>query len=365
MKLFWYVSHPGSYNRSSNKLFTDHFQSTGLTGYIGGDFLYVISKSHPEWQVSSLFRSATRAEPVLQSYSQVRAVSGDLESSALIEEEASKADVVYHFASCDHIGSAKAIAAGLARRKSDKPRYWIHTSGCMILALDALQTRAYGKYLEKEFNDWEGVQELVIIPDSAPHRQADKIVLAAASDHVKTAIVCPSTLYGEGRGEGNPRSMQINEVVRIFLMLGEAFKVEGANVWHEIHVQDLTDLYIRLGESTVNGEPATWNEKGYYLSENGSFAWGDICQAIAEIGHEKGYLKSPNAVSLSSSEVASIWPRFNSFMGCSSRGQAIRGKNLLGWKPHHPSLREGIARIIDQEAEMLSLAKDGLKKSEF
>lgn len=233
----------------------------------------------------------------------------------------------------------------------------------MILALEALQSRAYGKNLEKEFNDWEGVQELVTLPDSAPHRQVDKIVLAAASEHVKTAIVCPPTVYGESRGEGNPRSMQINEVVGLFLRRGEAFKVDkGANIWHEVHVQDLTDLYVKLGESTVTGEPATWNEKGYYLSENGGFAWGDICQAIAGIAYMKGYIKSPNAASLSPSEVASIWPRFNSFIGCSSRGQAIRGKKLLGWKPHRPSLREDLARIIDHDFELLDLTKGSLKE---
>ena len=157
--------------------------------------------------------------------------------------------------------------------------------------------------------------------------------------------------------------MQINEVVGLFLRRGEAFKVDkGANIWHEVHVQDLTDLYVKLGESTVTGEPATWNEKGYYLSENGGFAWGDICQAIADIAYMKGYIKSPNAASLSPSEVASIWPRFNSFIGCSSLGQAIRGKKLLGWKPHRPSLREDLARIIDHEFELLDLTKGSLKE---
>lgn len=337
-----------------------------MTGYIGGDFLHAISQSHPEWQVSGLFRTAIKAEPVLKQYPQVRAVYGDLDSSDVIEEESSKADVVYHFASCDHTGSAKAIAAGLARRKSERPGYWIHTSGCMILALEALQTRAFGKNMDKVSNDWEGVQELVTLPDPAPHRPVDKIVLAAASDHVKTAIVCPPTVYGEGRGGGNPRSMQINDVVSLFLKRGEGFKVEeGANIWHEIHVQDLTDLYVKLGESCVNGEPATWNEEGYYLSENGSFAWGDICQAIAEIGHQKGYLKSADAISLSPSEVASIWPRFNFFIGCSSRGEAIRGKKLLGWKPYRPSFREDLARMIDHEVDLLGLAKVGQESSEL
>jgi hypothetical protein len=137
----------------------------------------------------------------------------------------------------------------------------------MILALESLQKRAFGRYTEKQFDDWERVDELVSLPDQAPHRQVDKIVLAAASDHVKTAIVCPPTVYGLSRGIGNPRSMQINMAVRLFLLHGQAFQVnEGRNIWHEVYVQDLTDLYVVLGEvATTEGSPATWNDKAIIL----------------------------------------------------------------------------------------------------
>jgi hypothetical protein len=149
----------------------------------------------------------TRVELGLAKLPQVRAVYNDLKSTDFIEEGASDAGGVYHFASCDHVDSAKAIAAGLAGRKFDRPGYWIHTSTGMVIALESIQKRAFGKYRAKEFNDWEGVDEVISLSDLAPHRQVDKIVLEAVSDHVRIAIVCPLRVCGSSRVVVNLRSM--------------------------------------------------------------------------------------------------------------------------------------------------------------
>lgn len=57
-----------------------------------------------------------------------------------------------------------------------------------------------GTWSEKQYNDLEGVGELTSLPDRAFHRNVDKLVLGVAEEHgdkVKTAIVCPPTIYGE------------------------------------------------------------------------------------------------------------------------------------------------------------------------
>jgi hypothetical protein len=51
----------------------------------------------------------------------------------------------------------------------------------------------------KIFDDWDGVKEIVSIPDHAFHRDVDKIVLEAAGSHVdvlRAAIISPVTVYG-------------------------------------------------------------------------------------------------------------------------------------------------------------------------
>ena len=98
-------------------------------------------------------------------------VYGTLDDSAVLEEEAEKADVVLHFASSDHVGGAEAIARGLKKReKSGKGAHWIHTSGTDILLLQS------GEEVPKEgvkgFDDWDGIRELTDRPGNAssPHR---------------------------------------------------------------------------------------------------------------------------------------------------------------------------------------------------
>ena len=56
-----------------------------------------------------------------------------------------------------------------------------------------------GENSDKVFNDLEGVDELVNLPSEAFPRNVDEIVLNSGTQHadsVKTAIVCPPTIYG-------------------------------------------------------------------------------------------------------------------------------------------------------------------------
>lgn len=275
----------------------------------------------------------------------------------LIQEEASKADIIYHFANCDHEPSAHAIAKGLAQRESDKPGFWIHTSGTMILATETIRSKAFGDRLEKVFDDWKNVDELTSQPDDAAHRVVDKIVLAAASGKVKTAIVCPPAIYGPGRGPDNKRSVQIYEATRLFLQRKKAFQVgKGQNIWHQVHVQDLSDLYLLLGEAAANGgSPATWNDQGYYLAENGPFVWGEMLESVAKIAHKKNLLPTDSLETISFDEADSMRSRMGLLVGTNSRGVSERGKRLLGWKPKERLLKEELADIVELEARTLGM----------
>lgn len=292
-------------------------------------------------------------------YPTVRLVYGDLDAVETIEEAAANADIVYHFANCDHEPSARAIAKGLARRQGDEPGYWIHTSGTLILGHETIALADYGNRLEKVYDDWDNVQELLSHPDESPHRNVDKIVLTSYSDTVKTAIVCPPTIYGPGRGPDNTRSVQIYKATEAFLKRKKAFKVgKGNNVWHYVHVQDLSKLYLLLGEAAANGgAPASWNEQGYYLAENGSFVWGEVIQKIAEIAHKKGLLPDSEVESLSPDEVERIWTHAKYGLGTNSRGVSIRAKKLLGWKPGMRGLEDELPDAVESEARLLGLIK--------
>ena len=139
--------------------------------------------------------------------------------------------------------------------------------GTSILAWKTFEEESYGELQSKVYNDWEGVHDLTSLPDGAAHRHVDKIVLAASEvnpDKIKTAIVCPCTIYGEGRGPDNRRSIQVYKAAESFMQNGEAYMTgKGENMWNQIHVKDLSKLYALLGEAAVaGGPPATWNDQG-------------------------------------------------------------------------------------------------------
>jgi hypothetical protein len=302
-------------------------------------------------------RNSDKGAKVAKVYSKVRLVYGDLDAVDLIEEEAANADIVYHFANCDHEPSARAIAKGLARK--DVPGFWIHTSGTLILGTETIMNEEWGNRLDKVFDDWDNVGELTSHPDQAAHRNVDKIVLASYSDTVKTAIVCPPTIYGPGRGPDNTRSVQVYQATEAFLKHQQAFQVgKGENIWHAVHVQDLSELYLLLGEAAANGgPPATWNDQGYYLAESEAFVWGDILQSVAKIAHKKGLLPTSDVKSLAPEEAGQLLRNAKYSTGTNSRGVSIRAKRLLGWKPTMSSLEDEIPNIVDNEARLLGITK--------
>lgn len=84
---------------------------------------------------------------------------GTLDDVDVIEFEAVKADIVLHFASCDHLGAAEAIKTGLEKGKGG---IWIHTSGTDILLPPGEKGGLEGE--EKVYNDWDGVTECLALP---------------------------------------------------------------------------------------------------------------------------------------------------------------------------------------------------------
>jgi hypothetical protein len=306
-------------------------------------------------------------------------VVGDLDSSELIEEEVKNADIVfrmliprhvpsYHvtnniypdFADCDHVAAAKAIAKGAQHHTPERPLWLIHTSGTGILTVEDQRAGTYGIERPKEYNDWEGVSELVNLPSDAFHRNVDEIIIGAGQQNsasVKVAVVCPPTIYGPGRGPGNTKSIQAYLLSAAVLKRKQGFLVgKGENVWHQVHVQDLSNVYLALGEAaSVGGGKATWNNEGYYLAENGSFVWGDIERAVAQSAFDKKLIASPDVESLDGAQTTEVLPVGIYAWGSNSRGNSIRAHKLFGWTPRKPKLIDLIPEIVEGEAKALGL----------
>ncbi|KAK0953315.1 hypothetical protein LTS01_024443, partial [Friedmanniomyces endolithicus] len=239
---------------------------TGATGYIGGDALKAIIDAHPEYEITALVRNSDKGAQVAAVYPKVSLVYGDLDSTDLLTKEASKADIVCHFANADHAPAATALTTGLATHPASNPGFLIHTSGTGILLYADIRSATYGEASPKIYDDLDNVAEITSLPDDAPHRPVDKIVLGAGEEfggRVRTAIVCPPTIYGSGRGAGNRVSHQLPELCRVTLERGYGVQVgKGLTRWGNVHVHDLSDLYVKLvEEAAAGGSTAEWEGK--------------------------------------------------------------------------------------------------------
>ncbi|KAK4500250.1 hypothetical protein PRZ48_008439 [Zasmidium cellare] len=335
---------------------------TGVTGYIAGDALFALNKAHPDYEYSALVRTQDKADKVKAAYPKIRIVLGGLDDSQILEDEAARADIVLHAADAsDHEGAAKAIAKGIARgHAKENPGFWLHTGGTGILTYFDSKEERFGEWDEREFNDWAGVEELTNLPDDAFHRNVDKIVLETGvnkADSVKTAIVCPPTIYGKGRGPISGRSRQAYELAKLVLQKGYAPIIgKGKARWNNVHVHDLSDIWVGLVEAAAAKklDAELWGAKGYYLAENGEHVWGDLSRLITKTAAELGYIsKDWKEQPLDQKEAFEIADFQALSWGLNSRAKAERARKLLGWKPHGPSIEEEVPNIVKEEKERL------------
>ena len=128
-------------------------------------------------------------------------------------------------------------------------------------------------------------------------------------------------------------------------------------MWFHIHVHDLAKLYLALLESTIaNDDKATWNEKGYYLVENGEHRWNDLAIAITKEAHERGFVKS-DAVGIVGADrhgelLHAMGP---AIWNLKSRARAVRAGKLLGWKATERGLMDEVPEIVASEAQRAGL----------
>ncbi|KZF22807.1 NAD(P)-binding protein [Xylona heveae TC161] len=334
--------------------------ATGVTGYIGGDAFSVIAKAHPDFEYTCLVRNSDRGAALASQYPQVKLVYGTLDDSKLLEEEAERADIVLDWADADHLGAAHAIAKGLAAHTPDRPAYWIHTSGSAVLAYADVERQIFGEESVKVYDDLDKVGEITSLPDFAPHRDVDKVVLEAGTvdaDRVKTAIVCPPTIYGQGRGPGNQRSIQVYWLTENSLKRKQVFQVgPGTAVWNNVHVYDLSNVYSELFDAAIQRtDNVPWGKEAYYFAENGEHTWKEISDKIASIAYKKGLVTSDKVEQLSTEEANAIHPFGAILWGSNSRGKARRARELLGWSPKERSLEKELPEVVESEAKLQGL----------
>jgi nucleoside-diphosphate-sugar epimerase len=283
---------------------------TGATGYIGGSIAArLVAQGH---QVRGLVRDRIKAD--LLAKSGIDPVIGSLDDEDLLVREARAAEGVINTADADHLPSLLAMLRAL--EGTGKPL--LHTSGSSVVGDDAR-----GNALSEAIFDED--TPFVVAPGKQARHALNETVLAAAGRDVRSVVICPALIYGEGRGL-NRQSIQIPFLVEQARRHGAVRVVgEGLNRWSTVHIDDLTTLFVLALEKAPPG--------AFYFAENGECSFAAIGQAIAaRLGLE-------HVASVPAEEAAQLWGSARAYFtyGSNSRVRARRARRELGWAPRHES----------------------------
>ncbi|KAI0696908.1 NAD(P)-binding protein [Cytidiella melzeri] len=315
----------------------------GATGYIGGSVLAHLLK-HPSketFDITVLVRSADKANR-LEKFG-VKPVVGSYHDTALVEELAEKAHVVFSCADADAMDATKAFLAGLRKRHAklgDLP-ILIHTSGTGLLTFEG-STKGMSA-TEKIYHDDDPDDIEASFPPTALHRDVDlAIVQADKEGYVRTYIILPSTIWGIAKNElvdagiANPHSQQIPALIRAALARGQAGVVgKGVPYWPNVNIEQQADLYTILYDAIVTRpENVGHGRDGFYFGINGEHTWYDISKAIGKAMVKLGLSESDEPTTFTDEELRKYFgsEEMGNSYGTNSRGQANHSKSL-GWQP--------------------------------
>jgi nucleoside-diphosphate-sugar epimerase len=290
---------------------------TGASGYIGGSVAAaLLAAGH---HVSGLARSNDTAMALAKLG--MTPVRGTLDDAAVLAKAAHDADVTVNAANAGHRAAVEAILLGFA----GAGKTFLHTGGSSIVG-----TRARGELVEQVFDE---ETPFTPTPQRAPRVEIDNLVRRAVGDGVRSVVIAPSLVYGLGRGL-NSHSIQVPWLIQVAKKFGVPKHIgPGENRWANVHIDDLTALYILAIEKAPPG--------AFYYAESGENSMREMCEAIGRMLGQGGRTQS-----MTMEEASAEWGEgpANDTMGSNSRVRARRARAELGWQPMARSLIEEIER---------------------
>jgi nucleoside-diphosphate-sugar epimerase len=289
---------------------------TGASGYIGTAVLDAFARAGH--QVTGLVRNSEKAEAVAAQG--CTPLIGDLRLPASYRSAAEEHDVLIHAgfdgahpAETDRL-AVETLAAAARAGSAVGPRVLIYTSGVWVLG-----------HTPTPAAEDAPLNPAAIVTFRPAH---ERLVLSAAGDGLRTAVVRPGLVYGGSRGiVGDLFRHAANGLIRV---IGT-----GENRWPTVYDRDLADLYLILAE---RGDGS-----GVFHANDGSDdRVNEIVEAIVAhtkptpdvrrvpLGEARAKL-GPYALALVLDQVV-LSPR----------------AHALGWSPELKSVASNAARLLDE-----------------
>jgi len=105
----------------------------------------------------------------------------------------------------------------------------------------------------------------------------------------------------------------------------------GKNVWPNVDIEEVADLYIVLYDSIIANPATGHGREGIYFGVNGEHNLYDVSKAIGEVLVEIGKTDNPEPTTFTKEEIDKYY-QGSPFMGSNSRAVANRSRSI-GWKP--------------------------------
>lgn len=287
---------------------------TGATGYIGGSVAARLVQTGHE------VLGLTRSENGAQALHEMGVVPhfGGLDDTSALRAAAREVEAVINAADADHTGALNTLLHALEGTGARL----IHTSGSSIVG-----DRAEGRASDAVFDDQTPFDPL---PEKRDRVAIDRSVQEAAQRRIHSAVICPSMIYGTGLGPKHD-SIQVPWLIDLARNSGVSRHIgPGENVWSNVHIEDLVELYLLVLE---RAEPGS-----FFFAADGECSLRQIAEAI-------GRRLDVPVGSWSVEEAEALWgfePAHFAF-GSNSRVRALNARDL-GWQPKGISLIEDIER---------------------
>ncbi|MGE8942381.1 NAD-dependent epimerase/dehydratase family protein [Leptospira interrogans] len=294
---------------------------TGATGYIGGSVATrLLEKGH---HVLGLARSDEAAASLKKRG--IEPVAGTLNDHGPLQQAARSVDAVVNAAHSDN----PFVVLSILPQLRGTGKVFIQTSGSSVVS-----TYDEGEFVDRVFNE---DTPFTPMPEKATRVAIDLQVLRAALDGVRSVVIRPTLIYGRGIGV-NSSSVQIPKLIEQAQKSGVGKHIgRGLNVWSNVHISDVADLYALALEHAPAGS--------LFYAENGESSMKSAVEAISRMLGQGGRTEDwPIAQA-----VEALGPGAHLTFGSNSRAQAQKARKVLGWAPKGPTLTHEIEQGVYKE----------------
>lgn len=284
---------------------------TGITGYIGGTV--AVKLMDKGYEVLGLVRKEEDVKRL--TCKNIKSIVGQVHDERVLKRAMENADAVIHTA--DSADDAYA-ADSFIQLLHGTGKTFIFTSGSAIL----------GGKENGEANNFVFREDMPLQPrlEMASRVLINNFVLQAAQNNVRSIVIVPTMVYGNGLGFKKD-SIQLPALIRLAKEKGfGVYFGKGENIWSNLHIEDLADLYVLALEKA---KPGT-----LYYAENGFSTLKELAENISKSLH-----LAP-AKSFSIQQAVDLFGPAGGYFGFASNSFCSAGKARyeLGWHPRYSSI---------------------------